>query len=280
MNDAHALALPHCHCLTRTMSTSDILDPIVVNALTSLDLLPFEDIPSLDDPCPICLMPFRAVLDYQHGKTVLGVARVAGCGHLFCAEEWVSFPCFTKYLIYPLALSLSEWIKCRHGTCPTCRHEFLPELRPVDSDTESSDGGEYIPTEYDADSDFDTDYEDGFMDTDGIDVETMDIELPYPTHGDEVTNADEHSPLAPSQYRVEYHDPHEQEAQSVCDSEGAWWDGNVDGEQEWGLTDGDSMSTSEGELSFGGRFSEANVQVRLNSEGEYTIYEDDGEPKS
>lgn len=247
--------------------SADLIDPIVANALASLHLLSPKDIPNLDDSCPICLMAFQTVLEQRqddlHGKTVAGVARVGGCGHLFCAED------------------LSEWIKGRHGTCPTCRHEFLPELRPVDSDAESSDGGEYVPTEYEINSDLDTDYEDDFMDSDGIDVETMDVVDPLPhASGDEVTEGNEQDPTASSSYLPGYHNSHEMDAQSICGSDAAWWDGSVDGEQEWGLTDGDSMSASEGELSFGDRFSEANVHVRLDSEGEYAIYEDAGGPKS
>jgi hypothetical protein len=73
------------------MSTSEIGDPVVADALASLELLPPGDIPSLDDFCPICLMTFRTVLEPREhdllGKAVLGVARVGGCGHLFCAEE-------------------------------------------------------------------------------------------------------------------------------------------------------------------------------------------------
>jgi len=241
------------------MSAPDLIDPIIANALASLDLLPPKDIPNLDDSCPICLMSFRTIFeDDLHGKTVAGVARVARCGHIFCVED------------------LSEWIKSRHGTCPTCRHEFLPGLRPVDEDAES-DGGEYVPTDYEGESDLDTDYEDGFMDSDGIDIETMDVDT---LHDDEVTDGDEQDPTASSSYLPGYHNSHDPEALSLCGSDGAWWDGSVDGEQEWGLTDGDSMSTSEGELSFGDRFSEANVHVRLDSEGSYTIYDDAGEPKS
>jgi len=68
----------------------------------------------------------------------------------------------------------------------------------------------------------------------------------------EVEGGDERDSVV-SQHRAGYHESHELEAQSVCGSEAGWWDGSVDGEQEWGLTDGDSMSTSEGELSFGDR---------------------------
>jgi len=251
--------------VTYNNCTLTMSDPIVANALASLDLLPPKDIPNLDDFCPICLMTFRTILEQRqddlHGRTVVGVARVGGCGHMFCVED------------------LSEWIKGYHGTCPTCRHEFLPELRPVDSDAES-DGGEYVPTEYEGESDLDTDYEDGFMESDGIDVETMDVDVLHHVGDDEVIDGDEPGPTASSSYLPGYHNSHDPEAQSLCGSDGAWWDGSVDGEQEWGLTDGDSMSTSEGELSFGDRFSETNVHVRLDSEGAYTIFEDAGEPKS
>ncbi|KAF8640149.1 hypothetical protein AX17_001385 [Amanita inopinata Kibby_2008] len=58
-------------------------------------------------------------------------------------------------------VSLSEWIRGQHGSCPTCRQIFL-NVRPLtESDEESSDGGEYIPSE-----DFDGDEDDGFVDTD------------------------------------------------------------------------------------------------------------------
>ena len=73
------------------MSVQDILDPIVAGALANLDLLSPSDIPNLDDSCPICLLTFRAVLepreDGLQGKAASGVARVGGCGHLFCEEE-------------------------------------------------------------------------------------------------------------------------------------------------------------------------------------------------
>ena len=145
----------------------------------------------------------------------------------------------------------------QHGTCPTCRHDFFPELRPVDSDAESDDDGDYVPTEYEADSDLDTDYEDGFMDSDGIDVEAMDSDRrlnAYLHILDEAIEEDERESIA-SSHPVGYHESHDLEAQSVCGSEVGWWDQSVDGEQtEWGLTDGDSMDTSEGELSVGDRF--------------------------
>ena len=73
------------------MNAPDLIDPIVTNALASLHLLPPKDIPNLDDSCPICLITFRTILEQRQdvldGKTVAGVARVGGCGHIFCAEE-------------------------------------------------------------------------------------------------------------------------------------------------------------------------------------------------
>ncbi|KAI0068749.1 hypothetical protein BV25DRAFT_1817662 [Artomyces pyxidatus] len=214
-------------------------DSVVTRALAGLPKLAAHQIPSLDDSCPICLLPFRDI--FENAKSSAqenfnqGVTKIAACGHIFCVED------------------LSEWIRGRHGTCPACRHEFLPELRPVDSDVESSDGGEYVPTEYDADSDFDTDYDEG---SDGIDLETMDVDAEPSDDVAPWTNSDE------------------VEVASVYRSDSEWWD--VDGEQEWGLTDGDSMSASEGELSPGERSSgpEADIQIRVNSEGEYSLEED------
>jgi hypothetical protein len=75
------------------MSVSDNVDPVVASALASIDRLSPSDIQNLDDFCPICLLTFRAVLeprereDSPQGKAVSGVARVGGCGHLFCVEE-------------------------------------------------------------------------------------------------------------------------------------------------------------------------------------------------
>jgi hypothetical protein len=121
----------------------------------------------------------------------------------------------------------------------------------VDSEAESSDGGEYVPTEYDADSDLDTDHEDDFMDSDGIDVEVMDVEHSpsQSASSDEATEGIEDDIADSSFYNAESRDPQDQ---SVCGSDASWWDESIDGD---GLTDGDSMSTSEGEISFGEQFS-------------------------
>lgn len=174
----------------------------------------------------------------------------------------------------------------------------------MDSDAESDDDGDYVPTEYEADSDLDTDYEDGFMDSDGFDVDGMDVDalLHRVGGGEAMIEGDERESITSSHAFPGYHESHDLEAQSVsCGSEAGWWDRSVDDEQnEWGLTDGDSMSTSEGELSVGellgmyhvtrhrtlclrlcinSCWAETNVQVRLDSEGEYAIYEDGDEPK-
>ncbi len=126
----------------------------------------------------------------------------------------------------------------------------------MDSDAESDDDGDYVPTEYEAESDLDTDYDDGFMDSDAIDLDTMEVDpSPHLPGGDEAIEGDERESITSSHPFPGYHESHDLEAQSICGSEAGWWDGSVDGEQdEWGLTDGDSMGTSEGELSVGDRF--------------------------
>ncbi|TFY80154.1 hypothetical protein EWM64_g3859 [Hericium alpestre] len=224
----------------------------VVAAISGLPRLTLEQISNLEDSCPICLISFRAIFEDAEGGMVgeasKGVTKVDGCGHIFCIED------------------LSEWIRGRHGTCPTCRHPFLPALRPIDSDAEESDGGEYVPTEYDADTDMDSDYEDGFMDSDGFDIETMDIE---PVQGltAEVASGSHEDDADESMADTEAAD-----ALETFGSQQGWWDAST---HEWGLTDGDSLSASEGELSLTDPSSgmEGDIQIRLGSEGEYTVEE-------
>ena len=100
------------------MSLSDNLDPIVASALASLDRLSPSDIKNLDDFCPICLLTFRAVLqpreDSPLGKAVSGVARVGGCGHLFCVEEYVSLISLAEYPTHPLPTAF------RNGSRAAC----------------------------------------------------------------------------------------------------------------------------------------------------------------
>jgi len=239
---------------TCTMSVSDNVDPIVASALASIDCLSPSDIPNLDDFCPICLITFRAVFepreDSPQGKAVSGVARVGGCGHLFCVED------------------LSEWIKGRHGTCPTCRHDFFPELRPLDSDAESDDDGDYVPTEYEADSDYNTEDEYGpFRDSDTLDGMDMDTH-PFLSGDDEAIEEDERELMA----SLRYHESHDLEERSICDREAGGWESDDDEPNEW-LRDGDSRCMC-------ARFIEANLQAGLDSdEGDYAMSEDGEEPK-
>lgn len=122
----------------------------------------------------------------------------------------------------------------------------------MDSDAESDDDGDYVPTEYEADSDLDTEDEFG-LNSDTLDGMDLDTYLYHISGRVEATEEDERESISSS--HPGYHESHDLETQSVCDSEASWWDQSVDGEQnEWGLTDGESMSTSEGELSVGDRF--------------------------
>lgn len=131
----------------------------------------------------------------------------------------------------------------QHGTCPACRHPFLPELLTTESDDESSDGGEYLPTEYEAESDMDTDLEDdrdGFFGSDGVDIETMDLESDAPSGVDSDIEDYEHANRHSVYVRRVVVDP------DVHTDDEAWFDGaSRDGEHEWGLTDGESMSASD-----------------------------------
>ncbi|THH19770.1 hypothetical protein EW146_g1443 [Bondarzewia mesenterica] len=140
----------------------DGVDPLITLALSDLPTLAVDEVPNLDDYCAICLMTYRAIFEKaEEGESGMGVTKIEGCGHAFCMQD------------------LSEWIRGRHGTCPTCRHPFLPDLRPVDSDDEASDDEDYLPTEYDADSDYETDLEDGFFDSDGVDLDVMDVDVVF-----------------------------------------------------------------------------------------------------
>jgi hypothetical protein len=66
----------------------------------------------------------------------------------------------------------------------------------ADSDAESDDDGDYVPTEYEADSDLDADYEDGFVHRD---LETMEVDpLPYLAGGNEAIEGDERGSIASS----------------------------------------------------------------------------------
>ncbi|KIP07680.1 hypothetical protein PHLGIDRAFT_117858 [Phlebiopsis gigantea 11061_1 CR5-6] len=115
----------------------------IERAIQKLPTLAAADVPK-DDSCPICLVPFSGILSGEapppESKELAGVTKLGGCGHVFCR------------------LDLIEWIRGRHGTCPTCRHSFL-DVKPVsESDYESSDE-DYIPGEDDFDEDEDIEFE-------------------------------------------------------------------------------------------------------------------------
>lgn len=113
----------------------------------------------------------------------------------------------------------------------------------TESDDESSDGGEYVPTEYEAESDMETDLEDdrdGFFGSDGLDIETMEIETDPSSGVDSDAEALEVvTTRNPYVRRVVV-------ATNAYSDDEAWLDGeSVEGEHEWGLTDGESMSASD-----------------------------------
>ncbi|KAI0036734.1 hypothetical protein K488DRAFT_35066, partial [Vararia minispora EC-137] len=216
-------------------------------AVASLIPLRREDVSNVEDSCPICLLSFKSILEGRvsglAGESSTALTKIEACGHVFCVDD------------------LSEWIRGRHGTCPACRYPFLPELRPLDSDDESSDGGEYIPGEHDIDveTDYETDFEDG------LDYDTMD------TEGDVLPNLGDEQ-LSP---RVAAYVRRMRSAMAL-DVDEEWMDGtSADDEEHWSLTDDESTSPSEGEVSPGEHHfgMDPNIQVRLNSEGQYAIDE-------
>ncbi|KAF8627186.1 hypothetical protein AX15_004504 [Amanita polypyramis BW_CC] len=128
-------------------------DPIQL-FIDALPALTGDELASLaEDACPICLVPFVALNNSTVTTSERTVTKLIECGHVFCRKDLV------------------EWIRGRHGSCPTCRHTFLNVRPPSESDDESSDGGEYMPNSDDIE-----DEEDGFLDTDGFtDVDAEDF---------------------------------------------------------------------------------------------------------
>ncbi|KZT29315.1 hypothetical protein NEOLEDRAFT_1175025 [Neolentinus lepideus HHB14362 ss-1] len=174
-----------------------------------------EEVPS-DECCPICLLTFRSFYeedsasametkgkDGEDGGAERGVTKLMGCGHLFCRKD------------------LNEWILGLHGTCPICRHRFLDIKPPSESDDESSDGGEWLPTN----SDGLEEEEDVFMDPD-TDAFTDDAD------------EDAFGDVAPSAGDMDFDMEWDEELE-------------VDSEEDWGLTDRDSSMSSEGEFATG-----------------------------
>ena len=119
-------------------------------------------------------------------------------------------------------------------------------------DSDADDNADYVPTEYRGESGFDTDFEDGFTDIDGIDVDSTDVDTVRHISDEELTDEDGHVPSVPSRYLPRYYHSYDPDVQWSYGSDATWLDESVDGEQEWGPTDDDSMSivTSEGEALF------------------------------
>lgn len=88
----------------------------------------------LDNACPICFIPFSAILAEHEMAAVmdspaqpveeLGITKLSKtCGHIFCRKD------------------ISTWVSTNHRTCPTCRAPLTePDNRPIEevSDTEVS----------------------------------------------------------------------------------------------------------------------------------------------
>jgi hypothetical protein len=75
--------------------------------IQSLPALSADALPSLDDACPICLLPFKVILSDERNRSrsvemdggvlmvrnspmpdeYAGVTKSPGCGHLFCKRE-------------------------------------------------------------------------------------------------------------------------------------------------------------------------------------------------
>ncbi|TFK75964.1 hypothetical protein BDN72DRAFT_359258 [Pluteus cervinus] len=92
-----------------------------------IDHLPVlvEGVVTLEDACPICLNTFGSIFeDTSVDPQYRGVTLLEGCGHFFCRKD------------------LIQWIRDRHGSCPTCRHVFL-DVQPL-ADNHPQAGLAYI----------------------------------------------------------------------------------------------------------------------------------------
>ncbi|KAJ3986922.1 hypothetical protein F5890DRAFT_1501268 [Lentinula detonsa] len=164
-----------------------------------IEALPYIDKHSVPEGvcCPICLVSFEDILeDASAEKPLGGVTMLPSCQHTFCRND------------------LIEWIQGMHGSCPSCRHVFLDIRPPSDSDSESSDGGEYFPNEEEEEDPYMSDTDD-FTEMDEFDFEMEEVDL------------DMYQNWEPSDIGDEIEDV----------------------SLEWGLTDGESFSNSDEEVS-------------------------------
>jgi hypothetical protein len=71
-------------------------DPAVTLAIASLVILTKDQVPNMEDSCPICLLSFKAILDSEpsghEGQSSTSLTKIGACGHAFCVEclsEWI-----------------------------------------------------------------------------------------------------------------------------------------------------------------------------------------------
>jgi hypothetical protein len=96
-----------------------------------------------------------AVIYFASASKHLNVCQQYTVPHLQCIPslvEWISgYVCLELMLFVTVRLRLNK----QHGTCPACRHLFLDITPPTESDDESSDGGEWLPSSNEDESDID-----------------------------------------------------------------------------------------------------------------------------
>ncbi|KAF9651130.1 hypothetical protein BDM02DRAFT_977210 [Thelephora ganbajun] len=86
----------------------------------------------LDSACPICFVPFSAILaeheiaaamdSSAHPTEELGITKLSKtCGHIFCRKD------------------IMTWVTTNHRTCPACRTPILtePDNRPIEEITDA-----------------------------------------------------------------------------------------------------------------------------------------------
>jgi len=86
----------------------------------------------LDSACPICFVPFSAILaEHEMAAAMdsparpaeeLGITKLSKtCGHIFCRKD------------------IMTWVTTNHRTCPTCRTPLLaePDNRPIEAITDA-----------------------------------------------------------------------------------------------------------------------------------------------
>ena len=63
-------------------------DDSITLSLSNLPRLTLKDIENADDCCPICLIPYRTILEQLvEDEENNCVTKIEGCGHVFCIQE-------------------------------------------------------------------------------------------------------------------------------------------------------------------------------------------------